>query len=55
MRRNLDATVQLIRLSRTDLLAGIVLLGNCGLWTGLTWGRLYDPIVDQGWQRQAAA
>jgi hypothetical protein len=42
-------------MSRADLLAGIVLLGACILWSGFTWGRLYDPIVDQGWHMQAAA
>ena len=42
-------------MSRADLVAGIALLGACSLWSGLTWGRLYDPIVDQGWQMQAAA
>lgn len=42
-------------MSRADLVAGIVLLGACILGSGLTWGRLYDPIVDQGWHMQAAA
>lgn len=55
MRRYLDANVQWIGMSRADLVAGIVLLGACSLWSGLTWDRLYDPIMDQGWQMQAAA
>lgn len=37
------------------MVAGIVLLVTCVLWSALTWGRLYDPIVDQGWHMQAAA
>jgi hypothetical protein len=53
--RFLRVKIRWIGMSRADLLAGIVLLGVCGLWSGLTWGRLYDPIVDQGWQMQAAA
>jgi hypothetical protein len=55
MGRYLDANARWIGISRADLVAGIVLLGACILWSGLTWGRLYDPIVDQGWQMQAAA
>ncbi len=55
MRRFLHSNVQGIGVPRADLLAGIVLLGACVLWSGFTWGRLYDPIVDQGWHMQAAA
>jgi hypothetical protein len=40
--------------SKADWLAGLVLLGTCALWIGLTWNHLYDPIVDQGWYLQAA-
>jgi hypothetical protein len=34
--------------------AGLVLLAASVLWIWLTWGRLYDPIVDQGWYMQVA-
>jgi hypothetical protein len=39
---------------RADLVAGLTLLAASALWTWLTWGRLYDPIVDQGWYMQVA-
>jgi hypothetical protein len=42
-------------LGKADLAAGISLLGASVLWTWLTLGRLYDPIVDQGWYMQVAA
>lgn len=38
-----------------DLAGGAVLAGACALWSALTWGRLYDPILDQGWYMQVAA
>jgi hypothetical protein len=38
-----------------DLAAGLVLLAASSLWAWLTWGRLYDPITDQGWYLQVAA
>jgi hypothetical protein len=42
-------------LVRADGLAFLVLLGAGALATWLTWGLLYDPIVDQGWQMQASS
>ena len=41
--------------SRADWAAGLILISISLLWTGLTWGRLYDPIVDQGWYLQVAS
>jgi hypothetical protein len=55
MRHDLEAEVRRIGVSRADLATGIILLGACFLGSGLTWGRLYDPIVEQGWHMQAAA
>ena len=55
LERQLCVKIRWIGMSRADLLAVVVLLGVCGLWSGFTWGRLYDPIVDQGWQMQVAA
>ena len=44
----------MVRRPRADLLAAVVLLGASILWAWLTWGRLYDPIVDQGWYMQVS-
>ena len=55
MRHNQRSEFRWIGMSQVDLVAGIVLLGACILWSMITWGRLYDPIVDQGWHMQAAA
>jgi hypothetical protein len=55
MRHNQRSEFRWIGMSQADLVAGIVLLGACILWSMITWGRLYDPIVDQGWHMQAAA
>ncbi len=41
--------------NRADLLAGVTLCGLCALGSWLTWGRLYDPLYDQGWYMQVAA
>ena len=38
-----------------DLVAGLLLLGAAVLWSWSSWGRLYDPIVDQGWYMQVSA
>jgi hypothetical protein len=43
------------RMPWADLFAGLFLLGAAFLWSWLSWGRLYDPIVDQGWYMQVAA
>jgi hypothetical protein len=40
---------------RADLVAGLVLLAVSLVWTWVSWGRLYDPIVDQGWYMQVAS
>jgi len=37
-----------------DVLAVLVLCGASVLWSGLTWGRLDDPIMDKGWYLEAA-
>ena len=55
MRQSQRAEVRWIGISRADMVANIVLLVTCILWSAITWGRLYDPIVDQGWHMQAAA
>jgi hypothetical protein len=41
--------------SRADGVALLVLLGASALGIWLTWGLLYDPIVDQGWHMQASS
>ncbi len=40
---------------KADWLAILILLGASFLWAWFTWGRLYDPIVDQGWHMQVAS
>ncbi len=42
-------------ISRGDLVAGLFLFGSSLLWTWFSWGRLYDPIVDQGWYLQVSS
>lgn len=45
---------RLFGMAGSDWLAGLFLLGASALWVWLTWGRLYDPIVDQGWYMQVS-
>lgn len=45
---------RLLGMAGNDWLAGLFLLGASALWVWLTWGRLYDPIVDQGWYMQVS-
>jgi hypothetical protein len=46
---------RLLRVPWADLIAGLLLVGIAFLWSWFSWGRLYDPIVDQGWYMQVSA
>jgi hypothetical protein len=49
------ARIRIARRWIPDLLAAVALLILAGFWLYLSWGRLHDPIQDQGWYLQVAA
>jgi hypothetical protein len=50
-----ERQTRLYGVQSADLVAGFSLLVASALWIWLTWGRLYDPIVDQGWYMQVSS